>query len=204
MNDTFTFSQNISLKQVKGMFTRKNKLKIAIEEYMQNEIDYEIQKFDEFKKTRVLIVESLLLRPNNSISSFWYEITEENIWIILSYPIIIKLDHSLMSLLIRFIISTLNKFTNENFQSLQEAELSSFKEYMDEMERVRSKKGSHLAEKLKQVLFLLVNQYYKSRIPIIPAKNYVPPSEKHLQSKIDTSFSKIRSIFPNLLYNLSF
>lgn len=200
MNQNIVKNRYLISEQMKGMFTKKTKIKIAIEEWFQNELNYQTQQYsdiDTLKETRVIVVESLIMRPNHSVSSFWYEFTPENNWLIVSYPIIIKLDQPLISIFVKLIIDTIYRFRKKMHKSLQESEKISFQSYISEMSKIRATKSIQLAEKLKQVLFLLVNQYYKLKFPLIDAKKHIPPSDKILRNRISSSLIRIRNNFRN-------
>ena len=159
MNSTKKLS--LSKSQMKGFLTPKSKLKIAIEEFLQNEFAYaQLQQHhgEKIKKNiRIMLVDALVLRPNQSISAFWYvdRADSKDLWIVLSFPILIKLDYNLLSVLVKFLLNTLRKYytSADKGKTLQDIEQESFTDYVEELRRIQSKKTLYLADKLKQILF---------------------------------------------------
>ena len=196
---TNELTQFVQSSQYKGFFDKKIKQKIAMEEFLQSELEYQQQQHDELLNLRVVLVDALFQRPNNSISGFWYEFSEDTVWIFASYPIVRKLDQSLFSLFTKIVVDTAHlysKYKDEN-RTILECEKEALRLYIDDMTRIRSTKSVANADRLKQVLFLLVNQYYREKnIPILNSKNIVPINDRKLYEKLETSFNRLKhSVF---------
>ena len=187
--------QNISPQQFKGFLDKKIKLKIAIEEWIQSEINYQSQQYENFIKTRVILADGLFQRPTTSVSAFWYEFTEEYTWIFISYPIIQKLNQNMFTLLSKLMVDTINLFKdkNKNFRSIQEAEKEAYRLYIEDMNRIRSNKAIIQAERMKQVLYLLINQYFRQKLPVLNSEAFIPQSDTLLINKLNHSYTKLKN-----------
>lgn len=183
--------------QIKGVFDKRIKHKIAMEEWFQDEIEYQQQQYSEKLNIRIIFIEALFQRPNYSVSAFWYEFTENHVWVFVSYPIIKKLDQNLFSLFTKIIVDTIYIYSKEKKENgkktLLECEREAFKLYIEDMNRIRSTKALANAERLKQVVFLLINQYYREKIPTLNSKNIVPTDDSALYEIINTSFSRLKN-----------
>lgn len=191
--------QHVQSNQFKGFFDKKIKQKIALEEFMQSELEYQQQQHEQLLNLRVILVEALFQRPNNSISGFWYEFTDETVWIFASYQIVKKLDQNLFSLFTKLIVDTVHlyaKYKDQN-KTILDCEKEALRLYIDDMNRIRSTKAVANADRLKQVLFLLVNQYFREKnMPILDSKNIVPINDTKLYEILDASFSRLKhSVF---------
>ena len=187
--------QFLSNQQIKGIFDKKIKHKIAMEEWVKSEIEYQIQQHSELINIRIILIDALFQRPNNSISGFWYEFSDEQVWLFISYPIIRKLDQNLFSLFTKIAVDTIYIYLEgkEKNKTLLESEKEAYKLYVDDMNRIRATKALANAEHLKQILFLLVNQYYREKIPLLNSKNIIPANDKTLFDKINASFYRIKN-----------
>jgi hypothetical protein len=192
-----TKQQLISSDQIKGTFDKKIKLKIALEEWIQSELNYQLQQHEKLLNVRILLIDSLFQRPSYSVSAFWYEFTKDDIWVFASYSIVKRLDQNLFSLFLKLVVDTIHIHLNGELPSknLLDAEKEAYRRYVDDMIRIRATKAITLADRLKQVLFLFVNQYYREKIPLINTKNIIPQPDNHLQEKLSASFSKIKILF---------
>lgn len=188
--------QYVKPEQFKGIFDKKIKQKIALEEFIQQEVDYQIQQHEEIIDIRIVLVEALFQRPNTAISGFWYEFSDETAWIFASYQIVRKLDQNLFSLFIKIIVETIYlyfKLKDQN-KSVLDCEKEAFRLYIEDMTRIRSTKAIATADRLKQVLFLLVNQYYQEHsIPVLNSKNIIPVNDKKLFDTLNASFARLKN-----------
>ncbi len=184
--------------QIKGTFDKRIKHKIAMEEWFQTELDYQIQQnYSELIKIRIILIEGLFQRPNYSVSGFWYEFTEDQVWVFVSYPIVKKLDQNLFALFTKIIVDTIyiHSKNKNSGKTLLESEREAMKLYIDDMTRIRATKAIATAERLKQVLFLLVNQYYREKIPVLDTKHIVPADDSALFEILQASFNRLKNNF---------
>ena len=185
--------------QIKGIFDKRIKNKLATEEWFQGEIEYQQQQYSERINIRILLIDALFQRPNYAISGFWYEFTDDLVWIFISYPIIKKLDQNLFSLFTKLIVDTVylySKNRKENGKkTILECEKEPFKLNIDDMNRIRSTKALANAERLKQVFFLLINQYFREKLPILNSKSIIPTDDTPLFEILNASFSRLKNTF---------
>ena len=95
----------------------------------------------------------------------------------------------------QIIVDTIYIYKNskDKQKSLLDAEKEAFKLYIDDMNRIRSTKALANAERLKQVLFLLVSQYYREKLPVLDSHNIIPMDDKPLFEILNASFSRLKN-----------
>lgn len=186
----------IGSKQIVGIFDKKVKMKIATEEFIQSELEYQLQQHEKKINIRVILFDALFQRPNHSISAFYYEFTDDIIWVFGSFQIIKRLDQNAFSIWTRFVVDTIYLYLEDKTKSILECERQAYKYYIDDMNRIRATKSIATAERLKQVLFILVNQFYRTKnYPLLNTKTIVPLNDNHLFEKLNASFGRIKNNF---------
>jgi len=181
-------------QQIRGTFDKRIKHKIAMEEWFQGEIDYQLQQYSELINIRIILIEGIFQRPNYSVSGFWYEFTEDQVWVFVSYPIVKRLDQNLFALFTKIIVDTIYIYSKNDdpHKTILDSEKEAMKLYMEDMNRIRATKALATAERLKQVLFLLVNQYYREKLPVLNTKHIIPADDKALFEILNASFTRLK------------
>ena len=189
-----SISNKVSSEQVVGIFDKKIKQKIATEEFVQSELEYQLQQHDKKISIRVILFDALFQRPNHAVSGFWYEFTEEIVWVFGSFQILKRLDQNLFSLFTKIVVDTIFIHLENQNKTILDCEKEAFKRYMDDMNRIHATKAIAIAERLKQVLFLLVNQFYRTKnYPILNTKNIIPLNDNQLYETLNASFNRIKN-----------
>ncbi|MHA2366525.1 MAG: hypothetical protein ACXAC7_21390 [Candidatus Hodarchaeales archaeon] len=187
--------QRIPASQIRYL-DEPTKLKIAFEEWISSEFESLARQHEdaELLNTRFIAVDALLSRSNQSSGAVWYEITPENeIWVLFTQAIIHKLDQNLLYLFIKLVLETLHVYRkSKDDLTIKEAEILAYNAYLEDMKRIHSNKAIKIAERLKQVLYLLTVQYYRQGLPILDPRTRIPPSDKIIQKQLKSSFSRIR------------
>lgn len=183
--------------QTFGTLDQKTKLKIALEEWVTSEFEVIRNQHEvaDVLKTRFVLLDSIFLRPNQTVAAFSYEHDPrtDTFWIFLCLPIIQRLDQSTFQLLSKIILLTLTQYLASDHQNLLQAEVEAFNKFVEDQKGVNATKTLQHLERLNQILYLLTTQFFRQGLPVVDTKSRVPPSDEHLQKKLSSAFSRIRS-----------
>ena len=193
---------------------RSTKLRLSFEEYIAQEFSIVARQQEDadIVNTRFIVVDTLVRRPDGTIGAFSYEISSDNIWVIIAQPILRRLDQNSFNLLLKVILEVLKELKKQDTQkSPQQAEIIAYNNIVHDLELIsQSKQPLQQLERLRQIIFLLTTQFLRSGLSSIDPKTIVPlKSDKPLIAKLNLVYQRIRTKLynafePQLLNEIKF
>ena len=189
---------------------RSTKIRHSLEEYNTQEFSIlaKQQEDPDNVNARFMVIDALIRRSDDTIGALSYQITPDYIWVIISQPVIRRLDQNSFNLLLKLILESLKalKFQKDQ-QSSQQAEVQAYNNIVHVLELIsQSKQPLQQLERLRQIMLLLTTQFLRSGLPIVDPKTLIPTkSDKPLITKLNIVYQRIRSklynVFDTQLFN---
>ena len=189
---------------------RSTKIRLSLEEYITQEFSIlaKQQEDPDIVNARFMVIDALIRRSDDTIGALSYQITPDYIWVIISQPVIRRLDQNSFNLLLKLILESLKalKFQKDQ-QSSQQAEVQAYNNIVHDLELIsQSKQPLQQLERLRQIMLLLTTQFLRSGLPIVDPKTLIPTkSDKPLITKLNIVYQRIRSklynVFDTQLFN---
>jgi hypothetical protein len=179
------------------LMDHNTRLRLGFEEWIKNEFEILAKQHEDpeiARNTRFIAVDALILRNEKNIGVISYEFLEDNIWIILSQPILRKLDNHSLSHFLKIILETLVELKKENKKTIREAEIIAYRKMIRELEHQgQVNKNVNQIERMKQAIFFLSTQFLKGGLPVVNPKTLIPvKSDNKLHDKIMRAYQNIR------------
>jgi hypothetical protein len=186
---------------------KSTKIQLAIEEWLANEFEILAKQQDSqliAQNTRFVAIDGLVYRQNKFVSTHSYIFTSDYWWVVISQPVLKKLDQNAQSIFIKLILETLIELENQqktrvngkiDHLTIKSCEITAYNRIIQDLEKIsQSKKQILQLERIKQTILFLTSQYLKTHYPVVDPQILIPvKSDKPLQLKLQAAFHRIRT-----------